>query len=220
MTSALRIAASPPPGVEEVALPELDARARRRVCSSSSRSTPSAMTRAWILSPSWRSDSSRLRLMLLLVDVAHQADVELQEVGLDGGQRLQRRVAGAHVVHRHPVAPLLERAQRALELVVADDGHPLGDLHHHVVGREPALGAGSRPWPPAAHSGSSTAPRGGVQEQQAQGRARSAADPMAVRRQSRSKSMQQVGRLREGEQLLHGVEGDARPAAGSGPRGR
>ena len=39
---------------------------------------------------------------------------------------------------------------------------------------------------------------------------------MAVRRQSRSKSMQQLGRLREGEQLLHGVEGDAAQRPGQG----
>ena len=73
--------------------------------------------------------------------------------------------------------------------------------------------------PPAAHSGSSTAraeafrksrPRSGTVAAERDGGA--AAEPLEVH--------EQVGGLREREQLLHGVEGDAAQRAGSGPRGR
>ena len=69
--------------------------------------------------------------------------------------------------------------------------------------------------PPAAHSGSSTALGGGVEEEQAEagrvGRGLdggAAAEPLELH--------QQVGRLREGEELLHGIEGHAADGPGEG----
>src|SRR5262245_3195280 len=95
ITSAVRMDQEP--------LPELDAQAGQRVTLLLALDALGDHPRADLLAQHPKR-VQEAALDAALVDVADQAGIELQEVRLDRGQRLERRVPCPHVVHRHPIA--------------------------------------------------------------------------------------------------------------------